>query len=185
MINGRQCTYFHRLLLHKPQESVTGSVGITLNESAKAILPIVQTKMVGPKGREYTVNVLFDSGAEISLVRLSVVENLNLKGRHVHVTITKLDGEQEQIQTKRFQLQIKSLETNMLYQIQAIGLPTINEEIEEIPEGIDLQRLKLEHSDVKRGSGPLDLLIGLDLAQMHSGEMRQSGNLVARHSLLG
>ncbi|KAJ8018338.1 hypothetical protein HOLleu_43725 [Holothuria leucospilota] len=146
MINGKQCTYFHHPLLHKPQESVTGSVGITLNESAKAILPIVQTKMVGPKGREYTGNVLFDSGAEISLVSLSVAENLNLK---------------------------------------AIGLPTISEEIEEIQEGIDLQRLKLEHSDVKRGSGPLDLLIGVDLGQMHSGEMRQSGNLVARHSPLG
>ncbi|KAJ8022200.1 hypothetical protein HOLleu_39614 [Holothuria leucospilota] len=185
MINGKQCTYFHHPLLHKPQESVTGSVGITLNESAKAILPIVQTKMVGPKGREYTGNVLFDSGAEISLVRLSVAENLNLKGRHVDVTITKLGGEQEQIQTKRFQLQIKSLETDRLYQIQAIGLPTISEEIEEIQEGIDLQRLKLEHSDVKRGSGPLDLLIGVDLGQMHSGEMRQSGNLVARHSPLG
>ncbi|KAJ8032343.1 hypothetical protein HOLleu_25850 [Holothuria leucospilota] len=102
-------------------------------------------------------------------------------GRYYH----KVGGEQEQIQTKRFQLQIKSLETNRLYQIQAIGLPTISEEIEEIQEGIDLQRLKLEHSNVKRGSSPLDLLIGVDLAQMQSGEMRQSGNLMARHSLLG
>ena len=43
----------------------------------------------------------------------------------------------------------------------------------------------LTKEKIYRGSGPVDLLIGVDHAQMHTGETRQSEHLVARNSLLG
>ena len=43
----------------------------------------------------------------------------------------------------------------------------------------------LTKEKIYRGSGPVDLLIGIDHAQMHTGETRQSEHLVARNSPLG
>ena len=45
--------------------------------------------------------------------------------------------------------------------------------------------LRLENENVYRGKGPVDLLIGVDHARMHTGETRQAGHLEARHSPLG
>ena len=47
----------------------------------------------------------------------------------------------------------------------------------------DLVRLTGEK--IHRGTGPVDLLIGIDHAHMHTGETKQSGHLVARNSPLG
>ena len=40
-------------------------------------------------------NVLFDSGAQISLIRSETAQNLGLKGRDISVNITKVGGEEE------------------------------------------------------------------------------------------
>ena len=45
--------------------------------------------------------------------------------------------------------------------------------------------LSLRKENVYGGKGPVDLLIGIDHARMHTGETRQAGHLVARHSPLG
>ena len=43
----------------------------------------------------------------------------------------------------------------------------------------------LTKEKIYRGSGLVDLLIGIDHAQMHTGETRQPEHLVARNSPLG
>lgn len=45
--------------------------------------------------------------------------------------------------------------------------------------------LGLENERIRRGKGPVDLLIGVDHAQMHTGQTRQTGQLVARKTPLG
>ena len=46
-------------------------------------------------------------------------------------------------------------------------------------------RFRLPRSQIHRGKGSIDLLIGIDHAYMHTGETRQKGCLVARNSPLG
>ena len=47
------------------------------------------------------------------------------------------------------------------------------------------RHIGLKKNVLSRGSGKLDLLIGIDHANMHTSKMKQVGNLVARHSPLG
>ena len=45
--------------------------------------------------------------------------------------------------------------------------------------------LSLKKEEIYRGKGPVDLLIGIDHARMHTGETRQALHLVARKFPLG
>ena len=49
-------------------------------------------------------NVLLDSGAQISLIRLDTAESLGLEGKNVSITITKIGGEEEEMKTKEFKV---------------------------------------------------------------------------------
>ena len=59
------------------------------------MLPVISANICGPNGLYKRGNVLFDSGAQISLIRSETARNLGLKGRDISVNITKVGGEQE------------------------------------------------------------------------------------------
>ena len=46
-------------------------------------------------------------------------------------------------------------------------------------------QLGIENEKIRHGKGPVDLLIGINHAQLHTGETRQCGQLVARKTPLG
>jgi hypothetical protein len=46
-------------------------------------------------------------------------------------------------------------------------------------------QLGLEGRKLVRGNGPIDILIGINHAKMHTGETKEAENLVARRSPLG
>lgn len=45
--------------------------------------------------------------------------------------------------------------------------------------------LGLEKERIRRGKGRIDMLIGIDHAQLHSGPSKQSADIVARNTPLG
>ena len=45
--------------------------------------------------------------------------------------------------------------------------------------------LGLSSEKIRRGKGPIDILIGIDRANMHTGQTRQAEELVARQTPLG
>ena len=63
------------------------------------------------------VNVLLDSGAQISLIRLSLAEEMSLKGKDVTVIIGKVGGEEEQLKTKLFRIHVRYLERNSVHTV--------------------------------------------------------------------
>ena len=66
----------------------------------RALLPIVQVDLLGTGSRRKTGNALLDSGAQISLIRMSIAEDLGLKGKNIVITITKVGGQEEELKTK-------------------------------------------------------------------------------------
>lgn len=80
---------------------------------------------------------------------------------------------------------ISKPKSNRIYSIKAIGIPCISDDIASVETKYVTERLGLEKQKIHRGKGAVDLLIGIDHAQMHTGETRQVGNLVARNSPLG
>ena len=131
------------------------------------------------------VNVLLDSGAQISLIRLSLAEEMNLKGKDVTVIIGKVGGEEEQLKTKLFRIRVRSVERNSVHTVMAVGIPCISEDISEIKLRDVAKRLGLSKAKLHRGSGPVDILVGIDHPVLHNGETKEVQNLVARNSPLG
>ena len=87
-----------------------------------AVLPVVSVDILAANGNK-RVNVLLDSGAQISLIRLSLAEEMNLKGKDVTVIIGKVGGEEEQLKTKLFRIRVRSLERNSVHTVMAVGIP--------------------------------------------------------------
>lgn len=64
------------------------------------MLPVIYANICGPNGLYKRGNVLLDSGAQISLIRRETADSLGLKGKDISVSIIKVGGEEEEIQTK-------------------------------------------------------------------------------------
>ena len=181
-VNGKQCKYYHHPLLHKNAD-VRVSISSVL-DSQDALLPVISAE-IGGQGLYKRGHVLLDSGAQLSLIRMETAESLGLDGKNVSITITKIGGEEEQMKTKEFKVQLTSLVNRRSFVVKAIGIPRISDDIAGISKEDAAKMSLLTKEKIYRGSGPVDLLIGIDHAQMHTGETRQSEHLVVRNSPLG
>ena len=181
--NGTQCTSFHHPLLHKGNNV---NVGIaSLSGKQGSMLPVIAANIFGSDNIQKRGNVLFDSGAQISLIRQETADCLGLRGKGISVTITKVGGEEEELKTKMYRVPVSSIDNSRKHSIKAIGIPCICDEIASINTAEITEHLGLVNEKIRRGKGPVDLLIGIDYAHLHTGEMKQVGHIVARKSPLG
>ena len=181
--NGKECTHFHHPLLHK---STAVKIGVaSLSDPHETLLPVITCKIYGQNGFQKQANTLLDSGAQISLIRKETATTLGLNGKDTSVTITKVGGEEETIRTKVYKVPVASPDNTQMFSIKAIGIPCISEEVSAVQIRPIAEILGLENEKLRRGHGPIDLLIGIDHAQMHTGQTRQTGQIVARKTPLG
>lgn len=96
------------------------------------MLPIVLVEILGQKSTNKQGNALLDSGAQISLIRLSKAEELCLKHKDVTITITKIGGNKEEITTEIFRVGVRSLENKAYFSVTAVGIPFISSNISEV-----------------------------------------------------
>ena len=170
--NGSQCKYFHgytvtRLLSRLHGANATNSAtALTVSSvigSKQAILPVILVEILGSENVKKQGNLLLDSGAQVSLIKLSVADELGLKGKKVTITIAKVGGEEEELITKLFRVRIRSLVSrNVIHTVTAVGILCISSDITEI---------KLSHV--------------AGIFALHTGETREAANLIARQSPLG
>ena len=72
------------------------NIGVaSLSKSHESMLPVITANIFGPENIQKRVNVLFDSGAQVSLIRQQTADCLGLKGKGISVTITKVRREEE------------------------------------------------------------------------------------------
>jgi len=180
--NGSQCSQYHHQLLH-PSPLSTNVASLTNCDDA--LLPVISSNICGKNGMFQRGNILFDSGAQVSLIQQETADSLGLTGKSVTITLTKVGGEEEVIKTHAYKVPVSSLKDNSRYVINAIGIPRITDDIAHVQMKTLVDRLNLERHQVTRGKGTIHMLIGVDHAHMHIGETKQSGNLAARNSPLG
>ena len=179
--NGNQCTSTHHPLLHK---SKTTHVGVaSISDQKDTILPVITANICGSNGVYKPGNILFDSGAQITLIRRETADSLRLRGQDITVNIVKVGGEEEEIQTKVYKVSVTGM--NKKYVVRAIGIPCISEEIKGVRSSALAEQFNLPREKIRRGNGHVDLLVGIDHAHMHTGQTRQVDHLVARESPLG
>ena len=181
--NGVQCSWYHHPLLHKSTDLRVSISSVT--DSHDALLPVITADISGQGGLYKRGNILLDSGAQISLIRLETAESLGLEGKNISITITKVGGEEQEMKTKEFKVQVTSPSNKRGFLIKAVGIPRIGDDVAAITRTDVTELARLTGEKIHRGTGPVDLLIGIDHARLHTGETKQSGHLVARNSPLG
>ena len=77
----------------------------SVTASGENMLPTIQTEILGSHNVKTQANVLLDTGAQISLIRTSVAEELGLKGKMITITMAKVGGEEE-MATKMYRFRI-------------------------------------------------------------------------------
>ncbi|CAB3997944.1 PREDICTED: uncharacterized protein LOC107337338 [Paramuricea clavata] len=190
-------TYLRACLQGKPLELIKGieqkiclkkagpSVGVaSVENNTEAMLPVITVKISGKNNRHKQGNILLDSGAQISLICTRTAKNLDLKGKDVSITIRKVGGEEEVLATKVYQVPITSLESGAKFTVKAVGIPHISDDISNINIGEMAKGIGIPEVKIYRECGPIDMLIGIDHAYMHTGDSKKVGNVVARHSPL-
>jgi predicted aspartyl protease len=181
MVNGQQCKFYHHPLLHGSNIPVISSV----TTKGQALLPTVVADVIGSHKVKQQANILLDTGAQVSLVRTCIAEELGLKGKDITMTIGKVGGEEEQLDTKVYEVRIRSLENRATHVIKAIGIPSISSDTSTVNFDEMAKAFGISKNQIRRRDGPVDILVGIDNSMLHVGETRQQGHLVARHSPLG
>ena len=124
--NGSQCKYFHHPLLHgaNATNSATALTVSSVAGSKQAILPVIVVEILRSESIKRQGNLLLDSGAQVSLIKLSVADELGLKGNKVTITIAKVGAEEEEVTTKLFRVRIRSLVSrNVIHTVTVVGIP--------------------------------------------------------------
>ena len=180
--NGQECYKYHHALLH---QTSSPSVGVASVGDDGPVLPVVTAIIVGANGIRKNGNVLLDSGAQISLIRNETAALLGLTGKDTTISITKVGGEEDFFPTKVYKVPITAVGSTKPFSVKAIGIPEISESVKAVQLKPLIKQLGLEKESVRRGKGFIDVLIGVDHAQFHTGETKREGDLVARKSPLG
>ena len=181
--NGKQCEHYHHPLLHKSNAIRLGVAAVVAGKGA--LLPVMSAIIHGQNGIQKKGNILLDTGAHVILIRSDIAELLGLKGRDTSVTIAKVGREEESIRTKEYRVPVSSGDDHKKYTITAIAIPNISDDVAPAPITQITELLGLSSEKIRCGRGPIDILIGIDHANMHTGQTRQAGELVARQTPLG
>lgn len=154
--------------------------------SEESMLPILIGEAIGQDNVKKKSNVLLDSGAQISLIKQSFANDLQLQGKKTLISFTKQGGTAEELETCMYKVPVKALGKNSrVHMVSAIGLPCINDDIAEVKIDAIAQLFNLKKKDLHRGSGPVDMLIEIDHNKFHGGETRERERYTARCSPLG
>lgn len=130
------------------------------------MLPVIAANICGSNGVYKPGNVLFDSGAQISLIRRETADSLHLRGQDITVNIVKVGGEEQEIKTKEYKVSVTGMADKKKYMVRAIGIPCISDEIKGVRSSALAEQFNLPREKIRRGSGHVDLLVGIDHAHI-------------------
>ena len=186
-----QCRFYHHPLLHFNEQKPVQSNNVTVNANVafvaekEALLPVLQAEIVGQQGSTTIGNILLDTGAQVSIIKQSVADQLKLQGTNISITVKKVGGDEEMIETHMYKVPVRDLNgKSKTHVIRAVALPFISD-VQEVDVQHMEQTLKLNPQSLHRKGGHIDLLIGIDHATLHTGDTRQVRNLIARKSPIG
>ena len=123
-----------------------------------------------------SINVMWDSGSTVCLITFKKTRELELVGEKTMITIIKVGGEKEVIESNLYTVPIYDMSNRVEY-FQAYGIQQISSTIEAI-ETAKYAKLLDGHKQVERPSGEVELLIGMEYSGYHPGRQKANHHLV-------
>ena len=149
-----------------------------------ALLPVLLGQVKGKNGIK-AANVFYGSGAQISMVRKYLAEEIRLEVRQSKIVITKVGGTEEELDTKIYKVPVSTHDGKRIQVVQAVGIPHISDDMTHVNLNRISDTFAIPIDQLKRKSGPIDLLIGINHPHFHVGEIRVKDGLAVRKSPLG
>ncbi|XP_068200399.1 uncharacterized protein [Palaemon carinicauda] len=123
------------------------------------------------------INVLWDSGSNVSLITHQKAQELGLNGRDVQITITKVGNKTETVSSKEYTVPVVDI-YGVKWEIIACGIDEITTPVEKVDMNVVSCLFKsLNGLHISRPFGVIHLLIGIDYCVLMPQVIETNGNL--------
>ena len=178
----KNCGGHHHKLLHLEKRTAgTASPVMVATDVSDSIclLQIMEVETGGSEGRK--LNVLWDGGATISLIRDRCAKEMGLIGTSCQLTVMGVGCVKKEIPSTRYILPLKDTRGEVV-EIVVYGIERISGAIDPV----DTSEIKeLSTFNVKRPEGEVDVLIGYEYAGYHPTVEESVGHLLILGSRFG
>lgn len=161
MVDGQgPCNRNHHSLLHSDQREGTLHNAI----SGKACTALLNISVI--YSRDQPLNVLWDSGSDVSLITHKMAKKLGLKGKDINLSMIKVGNVVEHQSSKEYCVPLMD-KTGKVWNVDVVGIHEISTSIKEV----DISRVPqiftgISEPDVYRPSGKIDILIGTNYSEL-------------------
>ena len=173
--DGIACNKYHHQLLHLAMvqgAALHSKTDVNHKPRQKVLLMISKVQC-----RNQDVNVLWDPGANVSLISHEAARRLGLKGTSINLSITKVGNTTEHISSKEYTLPLTD-ENGKVWNIPAYGMQEVTTDIEEV-NTTNVAGLfpEISSKDILRPKGKVEILIGSDCCDILPNKVNQAGSL--------
>ena len=171
--SGKVCGKRHHPLLHRQSNTENKRIAI-YNAQMKddPALLAISTILCN----DQLVTVLWDSGANISLITHSAAKRLNLLGSNTDLSIVKVGNQPAILNSKKYTVPLIDLDKNV-WNIDAYGMDEITTDLQNIDEKYITKYFpEINIIDYRRPTGKVDILIGVDCCAIMPNVVRTVDN---------
>ena len=151
------------------------------NQKGHCLLQLM--KLVAGNGNG-TINVMWDSGATVSMITFKKANELELNGTKTKITIVKVGGEKQVVDSRLYEVPIFDA-VGKIEHFKAYGIQQISSPIDYVETYELAKRLQVAPDEVNRPDGEIDMLIGIDYAGFHPEKERAIEHLVLMKNKFG
>ena len=168
---------------HKSQEENLNHITESEENDTYGSICLLQLMQV-PAGERISINIMWDSGATISMITFKKAKELGLTGTKTNLTIVKIGCEREIVKSKAFNVPVYDTHGNVEY-FKAYGIEKISTTIDSTDTGCFANLLNIDAAEIKRPTGEIDMLIGFEYAAFHPEKERAHKHLLLLRNKFG
>ena len=183
------CNRFHHKTLHEEEQdkksptnivSANGTASVCNSETETCLLQIQKIPT-----RNGFANVLWDTGASLCFITNAKARAENLKGIKTQLSIIKVGGESETVDTFKYKLPLIDKQGKTIV-FDVYGIDKITSPIPSVDlKGISRLFKDVHEDELIRPTGEVDTLIGYEYADFHPLKEQSSGHLLLLRNQFG
>ena len=155
------------------------------HEQGATLLPIAVARLKEKGELKQDVNVFFDSGAQVSMIRCILAESLGLEDKKIKIFLTKVGGTKEEPDTMLYNMTLCNRNNIPVQAINAVGIPQIIDDVMDIDVKMISRKFSVPAEKLRRKPDPIEILIGINYPKVHVGETTVKDGPVLRKGPLG